>query len=147
MQAIPLIAKEASDLTVFQRTANYVIPARNGPVPATFTEPASRTTPGSASASRTRRSGSNSRCSRRARWSRPTRRCTRSSSPRWDEGGFGIWLGSYVDIFYNDEANAKVRNFLHDRIREKVNDPETAELLIPKGYPFGVKRNPPVHVP
>ena len=39
-------------------------------------------------------------------------------------------------------ANAKVRGFLHDRIREKVADPETAELLIPNGYPFGVKRNP-----
>ena len=33
VQAIPLIAREASDLTVFQRTANYIIPARNGPVP------------------------------------------------------------------------------------------------------------------
>ena len=61
---------------------------------------------------------------------------------RWDEGGFGIWLGGYADIFFVDEANAKVREFLHDRIREKVHDPETAELLIPKGYPFGVKRNP-----
>ena len=45
-------------------------------------------------------------------------------------------------MFFNDDANAKVRNFLHDKIREKVDDPETAELLIPKGYPFGGKRNP-----
>ena len=35
-----------------------------------------------------------------------------------------------------------MRNFLHARIREKVRDPATAELLIPKGYPFGCKRNP-----
>jgi cyclohexanone monooxygenase len=61
---------------------------------------------------------------------------------RWEEGGFGIWLGSYADMFFVDEANAKIREFLHDRIREKVDDPETAELLIPKGYPFGCKRNP-----
>ena len=61
---------------------------------------------------------------------------------RWDDGGFGIWLGGYVDMFFTDEANAKVREFLHDQIREKVHDPETAELLIPKGYPFGVKRIP-----
>ena len=61
---------------------------------------------------------------------------------RWDEGGFGIWVGGYVDIFYTDEANAKVRSFLHERIREKVHDPETARLLTPTGYPFGVKRVP-----
>ena len=33
VQAVPLIAKDALDLTVFQRTANYILPARNGPVP------------------------------------------------------------------------------------------------------------------
>ena len=32
MQAIPLIAQQAADLTVFQRTPNYILPARNGPV-------------------------------------------------------------------------------------------------------------------
>ena len=53
---------------------------------------------------------------------------------RWNQGGFGIWLGSYLDIFFSDEANAKVRKFLNERIREKVHDPETAELLTPKGY-------------
>ncbi len=29
IQAIPVIAKEAAHLTVFQRTANYSVPARN----------------------------------------------------------------------------------------------------------------------
>ena len=52
---------------------------------------------------------------------------------RWNRGGFGIWLGSYVDIFFSDEANAKVREFLHERIREKVHDPETAEHADPQG--------------
>jgi cyclohexanone monooxygenase len=66
----------------------------------------------------------------------------RTLKPRWAEGGFGIWLGSYVDMSFVEEANAKVRSFLHDRIREKVKDPATAELLTPKGYPFGCKRNP-----
>ena len=35
-----------------------------------------------------------------------------------------------------------MRQFLHDKIREKIDDPQTAERLIPKGYPFGCKRNP-----
>ena len=50
--------------------------------------------------------------------------CWRTIRTRWDAGGFGIWLGSYVDMFYLEEANAKVRRFLHDKIREKVDDPE-----------------------
>ena len=50
-------------------------------------------------------------------------------------------LIKYGALLAIEEANAKVRAFLHDRIREKVHDPETAELLVPKGYPFGCKRN------
>jgi cation diffusion facilitator CzcD-associated flavoprotein CzcO len=32
VQAIPEIAQQAKQLTVFQRTANYCVPARNGKV-------------------------------------------------------------------------------------------------------------------
>ena len=32
VQAIPMIAQQARHLTVFQRTANYCVPARNGKV-------------------------------------------------------------------------------------------------------------------
>ena len=39
---------------------------------------------------------------------------------RWYRGGFGIWVGGYPDILTSDEANAKVRAFLHARIAEKV---------------------------
>ena len=128
---------------MFQRTANYIVPAHNGPVDPEVVAA---------------RKGDYQEIWNRVRSSyfgfelyfvekgalesfRP-RSASASSWQRWEQGGFGIWLGSYVDIFFVDEANAKVREFLHDRIREKVNDPETAELLIPKGYPFGCKRNP-----
>ena len=142
VQAIPLIAKEASDLTVFQRTANYVIPANNGPVSQDVKK--ARLDDYAGIRERIQRSyfGFELNLLEKGALESTDEEIHQELMPRWEEGGFGIWLGSYVDMFFNDEANAKVRKFLHDRIREKVDDPETAELLIPKGYPFGVKRNP-----
>ena len=142
VQAIPLIAKQARDLTVFQRTANYIVPANNGPVPPEVV--AARKADYAAIWQRVRESnfGFELYFLEKGALDASDEERERELMARWEEGGFGIWLGAYADIFFVDEANAKVREFLHDRIRETVDDPETAELLIPKGYPFGVKRNP-----
>ncbi|MDN5861642.1 MAG: NAD(P)/FAD-dependent oxidoreductase, partial [Pseudonocardia sp.] len=142
VQAIPLIAKEAANLTVFQRTANYIIPANNGPVPDEVRR--ARLDDYDGIRERIQRSyfGFELNLMEKGALESTQEEVDAELMPRWEQGGFHIWLGSYVDMFFNDEANAKVRNFLHDRIRETVHDPQTAELLIPKGYPFGVKRNP-----
>jgi cation diffusion facilitator CzcD-associated flavoprotein CzcO len=142
VQAIPLIAQEASDLTVFQRTANYIVPANNGPVDPEVTK--ARKEDYDAIWQRLRESnfGFEHYFLEKGALESSDEEIRRELQKRWDEGGFGIWLGAYADMFFVDEANAKVREFLHDRIREKVHDPETAEILIPKDHPFGVKRNP-----
>jgi len=142
VQAIPLIAQEASDLTVFQRTANYIVPANNGPVPPETV--AARKADYDNIWQRVRESnfGFELYFLEKGALDVSDEELERELMARWEAGGFGIWLGAFADIFFVDEANAKVRAFLHDRIREKVSDPDTAELLIPKGYPFGVKRNP-----
>ena len=142
VQATPIIAGEASELTVFQRTANYIVPANNGPV------------------------ADDLKAERRGDWAGIRERIQQSNfgfelylqergaaevsdSERealledfWNRGGFHIWLGGYADMFFSTDANDLVRRFLDRKIREKVDDPETAELLVPKGYPFGCKRNP-----
>ena len=142
VQAIPLIAQDATELTVFQRTANYIVPANNGPVPPEVI--AARKADYAAIWDRVRQSnfGFELYFLEKGALEVSDEERERELMARWEEGGFGIWLGAYADMFFVDEANAKIREFLHDRIREKVDDPETAELLIPKGYPFGVKRNP-----
>jgi cyclohexanone monooxygenase len=142
VQAIPLIARQAADLTVFQRTANYIIPANNGPVPDEVKAARKQDYAGIRERIQNSYFGFELNLLEKGAAESTDEEIRATLQPRWDEGGFGIWLGSYVDMFFDDAANAKVRNFLHDRIREKVTDPETAELLIPKGYPFGVKRNP-----
>ena len=142
VQAIPLIASQAADLTVFQRTANYIVPARNGPVDPEVVAARKRDYQGIWNRVRASYFGFELNFIEKGALEASPEERERELMARWEQGGFGIWLGSYVDIFFNDEANATVREFLHDRIRETVDDPETAELLIPKGYPFGCKRNP-----
>ena len=142
VQAVPLIARQATDLTVFQRTANYIVPARNGPVDPEVIAARKRDYQGIWNRVRASYFGFELNFIEKGALEASPEERERELMARWEQGGFGIWLGSYVDIFFNDEANATVREFLHDRIRETVDDPQTAELLIPKGYPFGCKRNP-----
>jgi cyclohexanone monooxygenase len=142
VQAIPLIAQDASSLTVFQRTASYVVPARNGPIPGDVREARKRDFAGIRERIQRSRAGYEIYPSEKLASESTDEEIARTLQNRYDEGGFGLWFGTYLDFFVSDEANAKVREFLHDRIREKVHHAETAELLIPRGYPFGVKRTP-----
>jgi len=142
VQAVPLIAAEAADLTVFQRTANYILPARNGPVADDVKR--CRLDDWSGIRERIQTSGFGFEISPQDKGALESTddEVRAALTARWDEGGFGVWIGGYLDALYFDEANAKVREFLHERIREKVRDPETTRLLTPTGYPFGVKRVP-----
>jgi cyclohexanone monooxygenase len=142
VQAVPLIAREAADLTVFQRTANYILPARNGPVPEDVKNARLQDWAGIRERIQNSAFGFEMTLLEKGALESTDDEIHDVLMARWDNGGFGIWVGSYVDIFYTDEANAKVREFLHERIREKVQDPETARLLTPTAHPFGVKRVP-----
>jgi acetyl esterase/lipase len=61
---------------------------------------------------------------------------------RWNRGGFRLFADSFADIMIDREANETVAQYIRDRIRERVDDPATAELLTPRGYPYGTKRPP-----
>lgn len=56
--------------------------------------------------------------------------------------GFSLWLGAYQDVLMDPGANRYVSDFVASKIRERVKDPKTAELLIPKDHGFGMKRVP-----
>ena len=142
VQAVPLIAQQAADLTVFQRTANYIVPARNGPVDPALQRARKDDYAGIWGRVRSSSFGFELYFLEKGALESTDEEIERELMDRWNRGGFGIWLGSYGDIFFSDEANAKIRKFLNERIRDKVHDPETAALLTPKGYPFGCKRNP-----
>lgn len=60
----------------------------------------------------------------------------------WQVGGFSFWAGGYADILINEDANRTAYNFWRDKVRARINDPVTAEVLAPMEppHPFGVKR-------
>ncbi|ALC14163.1 flavin-containing monooxygenase [Sphingopyxis sp. 113P3] len=141
VQAIPMIAQQAADLTVFQRTATYTVPARNAPL-----DPAevARVKSNYADFRRRNRKMIGARGADRLQHNpksvfeaTPEERRD-AFLARWAEGGMGI-QATYHDLRTNLEANAIVADFVREQIRDIVKDPATAELLCPK-QPLGCKR-------
>jgi len=142
VQLIPEIAKEVAHLTVFQRTANYCVPLRNGPIdpawqreikanyPAIFKQ--CRETPGAFMHQFDPRSAlAVSPDERLAQYER-----------LWAEPGFKKWLANFYDIMMPGEANEDYAAFVRQKIRERVTDPVVADKLVPTDHPFGSKRLP-----
>ncbi|MCY4086701.1 MAG: NAD(P)/FAD-dependent oxidoreductase [Actinomycetia bacterium] len=139
IQLIPVVAKQAAHLTVFQRTPNFAIPAWDGPLAASvereFKENYSRYR---------RRARETSTCwpqdfSERSALEDSPQQQERELEARWQEGGFGF-IFQYSDILTDPEANKVAADFVCNKIRQRVNDPEIAELLCPYDHPLGTKR-------
>lgn len=60
----------------------------------------------------------------------------------WQEPGFAKWLSNFYDVMLPGEANEDYAEFVRNKIRERVHDPEVAEMLVPKDHMFGSKRLP-----
>ncbi len=57
----------------------------------------------------------------------------------WEAGGLRV-AQLFKDAYTNPKANAFTQDFFRDKVRQIVKDPAKAEILEPKGYPFGAKR-------
>ncbi len=139
IQSIPVIAEQAEELLVFQRTANYSVPAFNRPLTAQaekegvehFAERRQFTQESFLGLSVPANDKSALEVSpeeRRALY-----------EERWQMGGLPMY-GAFTDIMVDERANETAKEFFRDKIQEMVTDPDVAEKLIPKGYPFGGKR-------
>ncbi len=142
IQAIPLIAEQAEHLTVFQRTANYAIPSRNGPLDPEVDKARKEDFEGVKERTRNAFAGFELWFLEKGALEDSPEEREREFQKRWDEGGFGLWLGNYNDIFFTKEANDTVSEWLRKQIQERVDDPVTAEKLTPRDHAFGTKRVP-----
>lgn len=144
IQTITEIAKEPTleSLTVFQRTANWSAPLRNSEI------------------------STDDMDKLRKEYDAIFKLCSETpmcfmhqADPRkslnvtleerlalWEEvyakPGFAKWLGVFSDTFTDREANRLYSDFMAEKIRQRVSDPETAEKLIPKTHGFGTRRVP-----
>ncbi len=141
IQSIPVIAEQAEHLTVFQRTPQYTVPARHGTVDRKFIE--EKVKP------------NYNEILEKARWStggfpidRDERSALEVTAPErleayeagWAEGGIRFLGSSFKDIVTDRRANDTMSEFIRNKIREMVKDPETTEKLLPTDHPFGSKR-------
>ncbi|HBY28798.1 MAG TPA: steroid monooxygenase, partial [Bradyrhizobium sp.] len=141
IQSIPLIAEQAAQLTVFQRTPNFALPAGNGPVPddrkaffesdrAAYREQARWSMAGVPYPQQTVVSWQLSDAERRERFEKA-----------WAAGDLvhilsQLWADQAVDV----DGNKVVADLIREKIGAVVKDPEIAAALAPHDHPFGAKR-------
>jgi len=142
VQAIPRIAQQAADLTVFQRTPNYIVPAQHGPVPEHVT--AERRQNFEAIREHTRNSAFGMPYDFQTK---PLAEHTDSELDevlrgRWEIGGLSFMVAGFHEPIFDLDANQRIARWLDQRIKERVHDPAVADLLTPKKLTFAVKRIP-----
>src|SRR5215467_3576208 len=142
VQAIPEIAQQAKQLTVFQRTANYCAPARNGKVDPEVVKARKADYEGIIRRIRSSFSGFEYSAIPKSALDATAEEREREFDRMWDAGGFAFWMANYQDMRSNQEANDLCADYVKGKIRKIVKDPIVAEKLIPKGYPCGTKRPP-----
>ena len=137
IQVIPAIAKQAEKLVVFQRTANFSIPAWNGPLDPEVQQvwKADYRT----HRSRARELGTLYEFSDRAATKANAQERASEYERRWNKGGVNF-VHSFNDLMLNKASNDTIANFVRAKIRGIVKNPETAEALCPKDHPLGTKR-------
>ena len=142
VQLIPMIAPEVSHLTVFQRTANYCAPLRNGPIDAdTMQEIKGNYEEIFRICNETAGSFMHEFDQRSAMSVSPEER-QEQYERLWEKSGFGKWLANFRDVMLPGEANEDYAAFVRNKIRERVHDPVVAEMLVPNDHTFGAKRVP-----
>ncbi len=140
IQSIPLIAEQAAALTVFQRTPNFSIPAHNGPASAEALAALDADRAVYREAAKWSRGGIPFEESTEGVFSVPEDERRRRFEAAWEKGELFSLILVFNDILVNPAANEALAEFLREKIRSIVNDPETAEALCPRDHPFGTKR-------
>jgi cyclohexanone monooxygenase len=140
IQAIPILAEQAAHLSVFQRTANYSVPAHNGPIEPDYEAKIRADYVEHCRQNRRTKGGVPSRINTglSAMEVSAEERCAKFEEA-WKFGTFSL-QSVFKDITSNTESNAEAAAFVHGKIRAAVKDPAIAEKLIPRGFPFGTKR-------
>jgi cation diffusion facilitator CzcD-associated flavoprotein CzcO len=138
IQSVPLIAREAEELFVFQRTPNYAVPAHNGPLRPEIREAVKAEYPAMRARAKLVRNGIDFRLNKVSALDVTPAERMREYEQRWAEGGLPF-LGAFADLLINKAANDTAAEFIRMKIRETVTEPTLALMLSPH-TPIGCKR-------
>jgi len=142
VQVIQEVAKTVGHLTIFQRSPNYCAPLVNSPIDSvtqrkikqTYTDIFER-------CAETHGAFLHKADSRSAFDVTPEER-EAFYEKLYREPGFGIWMGNFRDVLVDQQANDTMNEFMARKVRERVDDPAVAEMLIPTDHGFGTRRIP-----
>ena len=148
IQAIPVIAEQAGHLTVFQRTPNFSLPAKNAPLDPAFMATYKENYRDHRENYRWGHSLGNGDIKAEIGKTGPYAETAEGMNDadynalleyHWAIGGAYI-INVFADTMISEETNARFSAFIRRKIHETVKDPETAEALCPTTYPVGSRR-------
>jgi|TARA_B110000285_G_C15108385_1_gene609456 cation diffusion facilitator CzcD-associated flavoprotein CzcO len=141
IQAIPVIAKTAKHLTIFQRTANYSVPANNGPLSSDFQAYIQENRKAIKNTIQTTPNGHPFVISDQKVFDVTDEEREKIFEKAWAKGGLGF-RACFQDIAFDKKANDVAADFIKRKIRSIVKDPETAKKLTDIDHPYATKRPP-----
>ncbi len=141
IQAIPVIAEQAKYLTVFQRTANYSIPARNAPLDDSFKRYAKENADHFREVMTSNTNAHPFRISERLVHDVSEDERRQIYEEAWLKGGLQF-RATFKDLLQNPDSNRTAADFIRNKIRQTVTDPVKAEQLSDIDHPFAAKRPP-----
>ena len=142
VQMIPVVAKTAGHLTVFQRTPNWCAPLVNGPIDAATQARIKASYDEIFAICHESYGAFMHKADPRNALEVSAEEREAFYEQRYREPGFGIWMGNFHDVLIDAQANDTLSEFVARKIRERVDDPALAEKLIPKDHGFGTRRVP-----
>ena len=141
IQATPVIAEQAAHLTVFQRTANYSVPANNGPLTPEFKQWVRENYAEIRRISRSNANGQAFTVDERSVFDVSEDERQAIYEAAWAKGGLQF-RAAFRDLLADKAANDTASDFLKAKIRSIVRDPATATLLADIDHPYAAKRPP-----
>lgn len=147
VQMVPELAKTAAEVTVFQRTPNYILPAMQREMTPEWEREIKQNYDAIIAKCRAHVFGMafDSPVGRNAVDTPPEER-RRIFEENWN-GSFRWVFETFDDLLVDPAANRMAAEFIGEKMRERVNDPKIADLLTPTfdDYPLFAKRPPLDH--
>ena len=139
IQCIPIIARQARHLTVFQRTPNFSVPSWNEALSAEEEADIKGHYAGLRDKARRSVSGDFPDENFMTLSSATPEQRERQLERSWRQGGFNLQY-AFSDLLSDPAANEVAAEFVRNKIRQAVHDPAVAEMLCPKTHPIATKR-------
>jgi cation diffusion facilitator CzcD-associated flavoprotein CzcO len=140
IQSMPIIAAQASQLTVFQRTPAFSMPALNHPVAPEVQANWKESYASRRHTARHSSFGVPDYPMDKSAFDVTSDERERAYEDAWATGELVALMQQFNDLLVNQEANDTASEFVRDKIRSVVDDPVIAEALCPTSFPIGTKR-------